>query len=1555
MDNLGIWLRDGSELVSLGTPSQRNYLVYYGLVQEQPTNLWHTNTAVAQSLPIVPKPSGSSANPSIFLRFTTICAPTGETNLLNTADHGVTGQVISGLTLRDCEIYGAGANWRMNESNNTPVVGLTNNVFHRVPFAISNNATITCFNNLFYGTTNTNGFTVSIRHRSGTSHNTNENNVFDGVTASLDGLVGYNAYLNGATNKTIQTNDITNNLTWQAGPLGAYYQAADSPLLNNGSTSATNLGLYHYTVLTNNLIEGTNIVSRGYHYIALDSTGEPIDTTDDGLPDYVKDSNGDGVYDSGDLANWLSPFNIYDQGTTYLGWTPQNMRLGYWKFDTAALTNQAGVAWTTNNGCTQVPDWSGYAVSQTAASGVLAYPLTSNGTNYLNLANGTVRFWYQPDWSSTQPSEPQYVVFLSAGSDTNCWQLWETVFGSNTYFSFTTESNECTQMYGFNFGGLNGEPVTFQSNLWYQIALTYSPTNVALYTNGVLLSTVNYPQALLTNTPGGGWYEPLFDFGEGNVFYPSANQLASFCIGYGFNGNYAFGSYPLMGQLDELETFNYAMTAQQVAAGFPTFGGNATNMLDTYCVGRSDMLQSYVDGVFPPSSNTAAPCRLGYWRFDTLELVSEQGQIPKSQSGVTLVPSWSGTVANIGSSAGSQLTYCDVGSNGWANINCHQGSLRFWFKPNWNSGGGPGHNAPFVYMGTTNGSDEWALWLNSSGNLISFITASNTGATNTDLTASCGPTSSGNSMSFTPASSWGTTNTNLTASCSLTKTNWAQIVLTYGSNGSSLYINGSLATTGSHVSYWPSLANRNLGMVIGNNTAYNASINGQFEEMETFNYQLAPGDIAANFQIVASVDSDLNGIPDLLEDIRLSKARPFLGTPVVITGTIEAEQFDMGGPGVGYNHSGASNPPSSYRPTGLYITSCNDLGGGYCLDQTQTGDWAQYTINVLVPQTYMVEVRAEAIGTNTGGVFQCDFTNGIGVVTNGGFSNSTGPLTITTNTWTNFTNVVYLPTNATIMTLHCLTDAPGTSNVGRFNYISIYPWWQAGFTSTYTNTNLMSGVLSTSNDYADALANASAIQSAIGQLHSTGGTVLLPGGTYYVAQAFPNELSDACANTAVSIVTNNVEIKGAGKTDTTLVAYNRATTVFCLGRDAHTNSFQCVNFILRDMTIEGQPHSAVCSIVGTNITYITGTNIIYDPGELNPNSTNDLVAGVTNGLDTGAPTIFYGPQSTQYTYNILITNCQFLYGYNSITIQNTFVSNVLVRACDFNMWGGSNTNFGNVGFFGMGFNFVVIENTFNGNTNLAPASFGDVSTNMYYNGWIAPSGFVWFQIGGNFFVARNAISNYSLEGVQVNLGPNSIVGNTYSTMVNNFSACALDALGAWAGYGPTGTSQDEATCFIGNSVYGGRSALEGAGGNVPYTINCSGNSATLYPAYNEVNQPPAAAAGINLCQSASVCGNTLVTGGYGFFFSRSNGGALLLNNNFGGATYRGIGHETGIDTLTNAQVFGNTLGEGVSFHAQLPYANTFGWFFRQNTYVNALSNSVAPFFDPASSAVHLCN
>jgi hypothetical protein len=80
-----------------------------------------------------------------------------------------------------------------------------------------------------------------------------------------------------------------------------------------------------------------------------------------------------------------------------------------------------------------------------------------------------------------------------------------------------------------------------------------------------------------------------------------------------------------------------------------------------------------------------------------------------------------------------------------------------------------------------------------------------------------------------------------------------------------------------------------------------------------------------------------------------------------------------------------------------------------------------------------------------------------------------------------------------------------------------------------------------------------------------------------------------------------------------------------------------------------------------------------------------------------------------------------------------------------------------------------------------------------------------------------------------------------------------------------------------------------------------------------------------------------------------------LNNNFGAAAYRGIGYQFTGESINTAQIFGNILGQGVSFHVQLTYSNSFGWFLGGNTNVDTNSNIVPLFTDPASTAAHLYN
>jgi hypothetical protein len=80
-----------------------------------------------------------------------------------------------------------------------------------------------------------------------------------------------------------------------------------------------------------------------------------------------------------------------------------------------------------------------------------------------------------------------------------------------------------------------------------------------------------------------------------------------------------------------------------------------------------------------------------------------------------------------------------------------------------------------------------------------------------------------------------------------------------------------------------------------------------------------------------------------------------------------------------------------------------------------------------------------------------------------------------------------------------------------------------------------------------------------------------------------------------------------------------------------------------------------------------------------------------------------------------------------------------------------------------------------------------------------------------------------------------------------------------------------------------------------------------------------------------------------------------VHNNFANAAYRGIGLALEGGSVQSALIINNILGEGSTFHVQLPFPGSFGWFLYQNEYLNTYSNSVPPFMDPLSSSAHISN
>ena len=115
----------------------------------------------------------------------------------------------------------------------------------------------------------------------------------------------YNAFLTSAARLTPNgANDlVVSSFNWQPSWFGNYYLPTNSVLIDAGSvTNAALAGFYHFTTQTNQVKELNTPLDIGYHYVATDSNGHPIDTNGDGIPDYVSDANGNGVVNSGEIS-----------------------------------------------------------------------------------------------------------------------------------------------------------------------------------------------------------------------------------------------------------------------------------------------------------------------------------------------------------------------------------------------------------------------------------------------------------------------------------------------------------------------------------------------------------------------------------------------------------------------------------------------------------------------------------------------------------------------------------------------------------------------------------------------------------------------------------------------------------------------------------------------------------------------------------------------------------------------------------------------------------------------------------------------------------------------------------------------------------------------------------------------------------------------------------------------------------------------------------------------------------------------------------------------------
>jgi len=288
----GLAAHCGSHLVSEGTPTRPNHIVRYNLVQEGSRTNWDGNgSSVLGSWVNWPSPS------QVHFRFTDWVMPAQDGAHFQTYSYDVD------QCFTDCEFHGGALVLFV------PRPYITNCLLERVnvlldDFSVDTDVSPVVRNCLFFGGT------LDIWHYRADTWLFRDN-LFDqtGIVTNIYGSaldLAFTGYTPGSTwLMPTNANDVVASIAWETGPLGNYYQPTNSAFLTNGSIAANLVGLYHYTVLTNQVKETNNTVSRGYHYVAIDlNTGQPYDYDGDSFEDYLEDTNGDGTYGAGDLSDW---------------------------------------------------------------------------------------------------------------------------------------------------------------------------------------------------------------------------------------------------------------------------------------------------------------------------------------------------------------------------------------------------------------------------------------------------------------------------------------------------------------------------------------------------------------------------------------------------------------------------------------------------------------------------------------------------------------------------------------------------------------------------------------------------------------------------------------------------------------------------------------------------------------------------------------------------------------------------------------------------------------------------------------------------------------------------------------------------------------------------------------------------------------------------------------------------------------------------------------------------------------------------------------------------
>ena len=144
----------------------------------------------------------------------------------------------------------------------------------------------------------------------------------------------------------------------------------------------------------------------------------------------------------------------------------------------------------------------------------------------------------------------------------------------------------------------------------------------------------------------------------------------------------------------------------------------------------------------------------------------------------------------------------------------------------------------------------------------------------------------------------------------------------------------------------------------------------------------------------------------------LSGRTPFGAAPTAIPGTVQAENYDLGGQGISYSVNSINGTANSYRSDGVDLEATADAGGGYDIGWTSGGQWFRYTVNVATAGVYTVSFRVAAPNAVTDAFHVSDSSG----------NSSSGavnvPATGAWQTWETVTATIALSAGTQVLTLN---------------------------------------------------------------------------------------------------------------------------------------------------------------------------------------------------------------------------------------------------------------------------------------------------------------------------------------------------------------------------------------------------------------------------------------------------------------------------------------------------------------------------------------------------------